>query len=97
MKTSLECKSVGIKRLHDDLGVNTAKITTARRVSTVRRIKTRERIKMKIVYQDYLRDKSDWYAYTVLVRFLDRMGTPTQYLFDFGADGYAYLVKVKKE
>ncbi|GJX59659.1 putative reverse transcriptase domain-containing protein [Tanacetum coccineum] len=48
---------VGIKRLHDDLGVNTAKITTARRVSTVRRIKTRERIKMKIVYQDYLRDK----------------------------------------
>ncbi|GJY73702.1 hypothetical protein Tco_0478133 [Tanacetum coccineum] len=32
-------------------------ITTARRVSTVRRIKTRERINMKIVYQDYLRDK----------------------------------------
>ncbi|GJS66266.1 hypothetical protein Tco_0680830 [Tanacetum coccineum] len=32
-------------------------ITTARRVSTVRRIKIRERIKMKIVYQDYLRDK----------------------------------------
>ncbi|GJZ27522.1 hypothetical protein Tco_0571775 [Tanacetum coccineum] len=32
-------------------------ITTARRVSTVKRIKTRERIKMKIVYQDYLRDK----------------------------------------
>ncbi|GJW50396.1 hypothetical protein Tco_0091747, partial [Tanacetum coccineum] len=32
-------------------------ITTARRVSTVRRIKTREMIKMKIVYQDYLRDK----------------------------------------
>ncbi|GJT72785.1 hypothetical protein Tco_1032071 [Tanacetum coccineum] len=54
---------VGIKRLHDDLGVNTAKvrvtaakhnlllITTAKRISTVRRIK------MKIAYQDYLRDK----------------------------------------
>ncbi|GJW14769.1 hypothetical protein Tco_0018902 [Tanacetum coccineum] len=52
-----EGRIVGIKRLHDDLGVNTAKITTVRRVSTVRRIKTRERIKMKIVYQDYLRDK----------------------------------------
>ncbi|GKF01016.1 hypothetical protein Tco_0027939, partial [Tanacetum coccineum] len=38
-------------------GYNCLKITTARRVSTVRRIKTRERIKMKIVYQDYLRDK----------------------------------------
>ncbi|GJW30755.1 hypothetical protein Tco_0047630, partial [Tanacetum coccineum] len=48
---------VGIKRLHDDLGVNTAKITTARRVSTVTRIKTREMIKMEIVYQDYLWDK----------------------------------------
>ncbi|GJS84170.1 hypothetical protein Tco_0750711 [Tanacetum coccineum] len=50
-------KHVGIKRLHDDLGVNTAKITTVRSVSTVRRIKTRESIKMKIVYQDYLQDK----------------------------------------
>ncbi|GJT15234.1 retrovirus-related pol polyprotein from transposon TNT 1-94 [Tanacetum coccineum] len=50
--------SVGIKRLHDDLGVNTAKITTAKRISTVRRIKTRERIKMKIAYQDYLQDKT---------------------------------------
>ncbi|GJU42541.1 putative reverse transcriptase domain-containing protein [Tanacetum coccineum] len=37
--------------------VGCRRITTARRVSTVRRIKTRERIKMKIVYQDYLRDK----------------------------------------
>ncbi|GKA94318.1 hypothetical protein Tco_0816356 [Tanacetum coccineum] len=37
---------------------NPGNITTARRISTVRRIKTRERIKMKIVYQDYLRDKS---------------------------------------
>ncbi|GJR10153.1 hypothetical protein Tco_0792805 [Tanacetum coccineum] len=37
---------------------NPGNITTARRVSTVRRIKTREGIKMKIVYQDYLRDKS---------------------------------------
>ncbi|GJY13983.1 hypothetical protein Tco_0383292 [Tanacetum coccineum] len=55
-------RSVRIKRLHDDLGVNTAKlmllVTTARRVSTVRRIKTKERIKMKIVYQDYLRDNN---------------------------------------
>ncbi|GJS25861.1 gag-pol polyprotein [Tanacetum coccineum] len=33
-------------------------ITTVRRVSTVRRIKTRESFKMKIVYQDYLRDKA---------------------------------------
>ncbi|GJX02843.1 hypothetical protein Tco_0188759 [Tanacetum coccineum] len=37
------------------------RITTARRVSTIRRIKTRERIKMKIVYQDYLRDKIEQY------------------------------------
>ncbi|GJZ00492.1 hypothetical protein Tco_0517921 [Tanacetum coccineum] len=61
-----EGRIVGIKRLHDDLGVNAAKvrvtaakhnlITTARRVSTVRRIKKRERIKMKIAYQDYLWD-----------------------------------------
>ncbi|GKB49026.1 ribonuclease H-like domain, reverse transcriptase, RNA-dependent DNA polymerase [Tanacetum coccineum] len=41
----------------NDVGYNCCKIITARRVSTVRRIKTRERIKMKIVYQDYLRDK----------------------------------------
>ncbi|GJZ43651.1 hypothetical protein Tco_0590906 [Tanacetum coccineum] len=44
--------------------VGCRRITTARRVFTVRRIKTRERIKMKIVYQDYLRDKLqdyEWY------------------------------------
>ncbi|GJZ27200.1 putative reverse transcriptase domain-containing protein [Tanacetum coccineum] len=39
------------------LKLMTKQITTVRRVSTVRRIKTREMIKMKIVYQDYLRDK----------------------------------------
>ncbi|GJW00526.1 hypothetical protein Tco_1555777 [Tanacetum coccineum] len=39
---------------------NYRRITTARRVSTIRRIKTREGIKMKIVYQDYLRDKTPW-------------------------------------
>ncbi|GJR51489.1 retrotransposon protein, putative, ty1-copia subclass [Tanacetum coccineum] len=37
---------------------NPGNITTARRVSTVRRINTKEGIKMKIVYQDYLWDKS---------------------------------------
>ncbi|GJU18782.1 mutator type transposase [Tanacetum coccineum] len=45
-------------KLMTKLVKNPGSITTARRVSTVRRIKTRERIKMKIVYQDYLRDKS---------------------------------------
>ncbi|GKE65129.1 hypothetical protein Tco_1519290 [Tanacetum coccineum] len=38
---------LGSKGFMNDLGVNTAKIATARRVSTVRRIK------MKIAYQDY--------------------------------------------
>ncbi|GJV30121.1 retrovirus-related pol polyprotein from transposon TNT 1-94 [Tanacetum coccineum] len=48
--------------------VGCRRITTARRVSTVRRIKTRERIKMKIVYQDYLRDKyTADYGWSILV------------------------------
>ncbi|GJU82536.1 hypothetical protein Tco_1284901, partial [Tanacetum coccineum] len=41
-----------------DLLTKSKRITTARRVSTVKRIKTREMFKMKIVYQDYLRDKN---------------------------------------
>ncbi|GJS92020.1 uncharacterized mitochondrial protein-like protein, partial [Tanacetum coccineum] len=51
LKTEYQLADMFTKALPED------RITTARRVSTVRRIKTRERIKMKIVYQDYLRDK----------------------------------------
>ncbi|GKA84382.1 putative ribonuclease H-like domain-containing protein [Tanacetum coccineum] len=50
----------------NDAAYNYIRITTARRVFTVRRIKTRERIKMKIVYQDYLRDKKYYALWDVI-------------------------------
>ncbi|GKA99412.1 hypothetical protein Tco_0827349 [Tanacetum coccineum] len=58
------------------------KITTARRVSTVRRIKgTRGKgFKMKIVYQDYLRDK---YLEKVIVASRPRVSVKGHILADF--------------
>ncbi|GJZ65021.1 hypothetical protein Tco_0621717 [Tanacetum coccineum] len=57
MKRDIIIKKLDLKPTIDAMMRDFLEITTARRVSTVRRIKTRERIKMKIVYQDYLRDK----------------------------------------